>query len=206
MDFVVCGWFTPDYHHWWDRLRRNLDDIGAPHDFVQVSKEGGGWERNTMRKPHEVLAAMDRHSDKTVIFLDVDCIVSSLKGLHELASIQGDVGLHFAAYWRRRRWHGPDTKHWFHTGTMVLKPTAAARRFVKTWILEGENAPPFSVDQNSLIIALGKGGVTVTFLDDRFCTKRSKSSASSIIIHDTASVLNNKATRLGRVMRLLCGG
>jgi hypothetical protein len=33
--WVVCGWFTPDYRPWADKLTASLDAIGAPYDIVE---------------------------------------------------------------------------------------------------------------------------------------------------------------------------
>ena len=152
VNWVVCGWFTPDYRPWWDNLRAELDANGAPYDFVEVAKQSGGWESNTMRKPAQVKAAMQRHPDKTIIFLDVDCSVpGGYAGLERLAGTSGDVGFHFRTKWRRSGGHrlGP------RSGTMVFKPTESGRAFVDAWIKETGSAPRYTVDQTSLAVAMG---------------------------------------------------
>ena len=58
--WIVCGWFTPDYRCWADKLITSLDAVGAPHDIVEVPKLPGSWEANTLAKPAQLLAAMDR--------------------------------------------------------------------------------------------------------------------------------------------------
>jgi hypothetical protein len=130
-DWVVCGWFTPDYRKHWDTLRANLDEIGAPHDFKEVTKLGGGWEANVSRKALHALEAMERNPGKTILLLDVDCVVpGGIEGLNELASVPGDVAFHFTARWNTNRSarlvrYGP------RSGTMVFKPTEEARQFVR---------------------------------------------------------------------------
>lgn len=94
-DWIVAGWYTADYRDWWLQLRSQLIAIGAPHDFVLRAKQDPSWEANTMRKPAEILAAIDRHPGKTIIFLDVDCAIpGGYGGLAELAQIGGDVGFY----------------------------------------------------------------------------------------------------------------
>jgi len=66
---IVCGWYTPDYQHWVDRLKINLDNIDVKHDFVEVEKKEGGWEVNTNQKPSQIIAALKRHPDKRIIFM-----------------------------------------------------------------------------------------------------------------------------------------
>lgn len=185
MSFVVCGWFTPDYRHWWNRLRKNLDTIGAHHDFVERRKADGGWEINTQRKPAEILAAIERHPGKTIIFLDVDCAVTGrLDDLAELAAIPGDVALYHRTKWRRSGIVGGGPR----TGTMVLRPTPKAREFVTQWCEASLQAPRYTVDQDSVKVALGRvPGLTVTYLDVRYCAVPADKCASPVILHDRAS-------------------
>jgi hypothetical protein len=70
-------------------LERCTKDRNIPHDIVEVPKLPGTWEANTMAKPAHLLAAMDRHPDKVIVLLDVDCRV--LGDLTPLAGIEGDV-------------------------------------------------------------------------------------------------------------------
>lgn len=194
-DFIVCGWFTPDYRYWWDRLQRNLDDIGAPHDFVEVQKSERGWEANTMRKPHEVLAAMHRHPDTIIIFLDVDCLVTGgLAGLCELANIRGDIGVFLRTKWK------PHGSPWIgiRSGTMVLRPTPAARAFVECWCEASFSAPQYCTDQDSIRYALGGvPGLSVTFLDIRYCATPKDHCKEPVILHDGGKK-PNQSNRLSK--------
>lgn len=191
-DFIVCGWFTPDYRHWWDRLRRNLDDIGAPHDFVEVSKLDGSWERNTRQKPLVVLSAMDRHLGKSLIVLDVDCTIpGGLDGLRELASLPGDIAIWLQAKWKKGR-----AELSARNGTMVIHPTPEAREFVERWIDATRSAPRYANDQHAMLMALGQvQGLTITSLDIRFTATPGSRCENPVILHDHAG---KPASRLAR--------
>ena len=194
--WIVAGWYTPDYRHWWNKLRKQLDMIGAPHDFVEVRKEDGGWEINTMRKAGQVLAAMDRHPDKTIIFLDVDCSVpGGYAGLAKLAQINRDVGLYFRTKWSRRG----KSRSGARSGTMVLRPTLQARAFVAAWVAETSVAPRYAVDQDSLAVALGRApDLSVTYLDVKYCAVRADKCPDPVIFHDSASL----HTKTGKFTKL----
>lgn len=186
-DFIICGWFTPDYRHWWDRLRKSLEAIGAPHDFVEREKVDSGWEANTMRKPHEILAAMDRHPDTTIIFLDVDCtIAGTYADLVELAAIPGDVGFRVRTG-QRRRAQKPFCR--VRSGTVVIRPTNRARAFIEAWRKAGAEMHRYSVDQDTMLLALGRvPGLTITCIDNRFCVApRDAAVPNPVIVHDWAS-------------------
>jgi hypothetical protein len=199
-DLIVCGWYTPDYSVWADKLTANLSDLGLPHDFVQVEKPRGGWEKTTMLKAGEVLDAMDRHPGKVVIFLDVDCEVRSADKLRDLATIPGDVGFYLRTKWRR----GGGTRIGTRSGTMVFKPTAAARRFVEVWRDQSEAAPKYSVDQDSLAVAMGKVQECVlSFLDVRYCAVATDKLADAWVLHASASESAWKAKKIQKFINRL---
>jgi hypothetical protein len=63
--YVVCGFYTPDYHRWLPKLIDSLRLRGALL-LRRVPKTRGGWEANTMAKPVHILAAMDRDPDRVI--------------------------------------------------------------------------------------------------------------------------------------------
>src|SRR5687767_2613414 len=126
--FIVCAWYTPDYRPWADKLIASLDAIGAPYDIVEVPKRPGTWEANTMAKPGQLLAAMDRHPNEVIVFLDVDCEV--LGDLTPLADITGDVAFYIRTKYRR----SGGTRFGARSGTVVARPTERARRYVEAWV------------------------------------------------------------------------
>lgn len=193
-DYVTCGWYTPDYAHWADRLRANLDDLGEPHDIVEVEKNPGGWEANTMRKPGQVLAAMMRHPAKTIIFLDVDCEVCN--SLSELAGAsRADIQLHFRCNMMRNGLPRMTAR----SGTMVIRPTERAKSFVKNWRELNFAAPSGSVDQRTLPAAIVKTpGLAVGMLDNRYCAVPADNVESPIILHSSASASQKKMSRWTR--------
>jgi hypothetical protein len=75
-DLVVCGWYTWDYEHWLPPLIGDLEQLGIQHDFKITDKpKGARWEHVTLRKAEQACLAVQRHPDKTVVLLDVDCRV-----------------------------------------------------------------------------------------------------------------------------------
>lgn len=193
-DYVTCAWYTPDYAYWAERLRANLDDLGEPHDIVEVEKNPGGWEANTMRKPGQVLAAMMRHSTKTIIFLDVDCEV--LSSLSELASTsRADIHLLF----RCKMMGNGLPRMTARSGTIVIRPTELAKSFVKNWRELNFAAPSGSVDQRTLPAAIVKTtGLAVGMLDNRYCAVPSDNVERPIILHSSASASQKKMSRWTR--------
>lgn len=184
---IVCGWYTPDYSTWADRLRANLSRLGERHDFMRADTVPGGWERQTLRKPSMLLAAMDAHPSDIVIFLDVDCEV--LSSLAPLADVRGDVAMHFRCRFLRDGTPRLNAR----SGTLVVRPTARARAFVETWGNLSAAAPLGSVDQRTLPAAIATTpGLTVEALDVAFCAVSSDGVADPVILHDNASRSTSK--------------
>lgn len=201
-NYIVIGWFTPDYKHWADRIFRNLQDLNLPHDFTSVLKpKESGWEKTTMMKPAQVLHFMDRYPDKILILLDVDCEVRDREKLLALRGIPGDVGFYLRTKFRR----GHDVRFATRSGTMVFKPTEAARQFVRIWHLLSEEAPEYAVDQDSLAVAIGKVPECVlSFLDIRYCAVKNDDLHDPWVLHDSASKGHVQKTRatIRRLKRL----
>jgi hypothetical protein len=180
--YVVCGWYTPDYAGWASDLKRSLLRHGQPFELVSVpSHAGESWEATTMRKAREVLKALDRHAGKTIIFIDVDCQVAG--DLAPLTELRGDVA--FYVHPRRRR--SGHTKAHIRSGTIVLKPTPEARRFVERWAEISDRPEYGDVDQDALLLAINTPGVLFEQLDVKWCFTKSDKCNGPVIIHGSAS-------------------
>lgn len=179
--FIVCAWYTPDYAKWAGPLIDSLISAGAPHDILCIPKDKGGWEANTCRKADVLLSFMDRHPGKTIILLDVDCIVrGDLSKL--VASVSGDIGFRMAAKWRRRFCRLQPL-----SGTMVIHPTERARAFVEGWAERSRNRRYGETDQGSLAWAMTEtAGVDISILAGQWCALR-ESNAPDAVIHSWAS-------------------
>lgn len=180
-EFVVCGWYTNDYRPWWDNLRPTLEAVGAPNDFVEVSKRTGSWEAATLRKASEVQDAMRRHPDKTVIFIDVDCTVRA--PLDPLAALLGDVGICISG----KANHKGRQQIRIRTGTMVLHPTDACRAFVRRWSLASASAPSRATDQTTIAMVLHQPGLAVSIVGKEWCAIPRDNIKDAKILHESAS-------------------
>jgi len=186
MSYIVCGWYTPDYQKWWDKLRPTLDAVGAPHHVDQVPQIAGSWEARTCRKAEFVKQAMRRYPHETILFLDVDCTVR--RPLDELADIPGDFGICSTVKYEKRRWHSISTIIQTRSGTLVLKPTDRCREMVGRWCQEAENAPLYVHDQQALALAMTQvPGLTVTNIGTEWCAVPRDHHPDPGILHDQAS-------------------
>ena len=196
--FIVCAWHTPDYRCWADKLIASLDAIGGiPHDIVEVPKLPGSWEANTMAKPGQLLAAMDRHPNEVIVFLDVDCEV--LGDLSPLAGITGDVAFYIRTKYRRGGRHavrrqvrdgrcpadtGSTAAMWRRGPMQVEMPHGAMSTRRRRW-------SPWAA----------RPGAAFTVLPVECCATEGDSVPAPVILHDSASRGVRKITRTHRRLR-----
>jgi hypothetical protein len=200
---IACGFYTEDYRHWAVQLIASLDRVGQAHDIVLAEKRGVGWEANTMAKAAHILAAMDRHPDKVIAWLDVDCVV--LDSLAPLAELGADVSFRMHSKFRR---HHKGARFRAQSGTMVFKPTPGARRFVEHWQRASDRAPYGEIDQSSQVVAMSASiGTSFAPLPLIYCVNPDeKGKVPGVVIqHDSAAVNFPKVSGwrryIGRLIR-----
>src|SRR6185436_11079559 len=93
------------------------------------------------------LAAMDRHPDQVIVWLDVDYIVHG--DLSPLADIRGDVAFRMHSKFRRHH-KGRSRVPW------CSAPSPEARQFAECWKLASERAPNGEIDQSSQVAAMNR--------------------------------------------------
>ncbi len=192
-EWIVSGFFTPDYRHWAERLAQSLDAVGAPYRLMATEKAAGGWESNTMRKPIWVREAMAANTGRVVIFLDVDCVV--LGDLAPLAALDCDIAAFFGAKLRTKRMRDR-LKFGVRSGTLVLPPTQNARKLVDEWIAAGKESGRLEVDQATLMLAMTRvSGLKLVFLDAKWCATEGDTVNSPVVQHSAASREQLKLSR-----------
>jgi hypothetical protein len=128
--WLVIGWFTPDYRPLAEKLANNLDFHGAPYRLFAREKAEHGWDPR--QKPSVVMHAMQRHPGKTLVLMDVDCIVAG--NIEPVMNIEGDVGLSVKARQKHRKRGGQQPiVLMISSRVVVFRPTPKAWEFVVEW-------------------------------------------------------------------------
>lgn len=126
-DWLVVGWFTPDYRPVAERFAANLRQHGAPYHLYPVDSFGSSFVERTRKKPEIVLKALGDYTGKTIVLMDVDSIVSG--DIQPVTEILGDVGVIMKA----RQEKLPRLSIAASSRVMVFRPTPDARRFAEAW-------------------------------------------------------------------------
>jgi hypothetical protein len=209
--WLAIGWFTQDYRPLAERFAANLAEHGVPHHLWARPKIAAGW--NTSQKPDVVLGAMDAYPDKTVVLMDLDCIVSG--NIAPVVDVAGDVGITVIARnipgrIDRRLRVGPD-RRWRHqiavecsSRVVVFRPTPGARAFAGAWKHQVATSH-VSHDEHCQVWAYLRSsgaGVEFSFIDARYSGREIGQLADAVIAHDSEHA-KIKAARRGGIMDAL---
>lgn len=203
-EWLAIGWFTPDYRPLAQAFAASLAEHGAPFHLFSRPKLAMGW--NTLRKPSVVLEAMDAYPGKTLVLMDVDCIVRG--DIAPVADVAGDVGItvigqNVRGRTDRRLRSGRDAewRHWIavecSSRVVVFRPTAGARTFAEAWKRQIE-ASRVNHDEHSMVWAfLSCPTVDFRYIDLRYSGREISQLPDGIIYHDSAHT-KQKAVKRSR--------
>jgi hypothetical protein len=180
-DWLVAGWFTPNYRPLAEKLAANLAQYDAPFHLWAKPKLEAGW--NTWRKPSVVLETMDRYPGRLVVLMDVDCTVGGDIG--DLTHVVGDVCLTINARPVRLLWP-PHERIVVKalSRVVVFRPTEGARRIAAEWSRQCE-ATHYAGDEAALRATfLTCPGVSFSHLDRRYAGLNGV--AGAVISHESA--------------------
>ncbi len=134
-DWIVTGWYTPDYRKMASSFARSLDAVQAPYHIYPRDKSAVGWDPR--QKASVVLQAMKEYPGRTIILMDVDCLVQgSIDPLLDTLrdSPAADVALSVKARQKTRRKHGQQPLVFMISSRVVMfRPTTMAHRFALEW-------------------------------------------------------------------------
>lgn len=159
-----------------------------------AASEAGRWLEPS-QKPDVVLTAMDAYPGKTLVLMDVDCMVQG--DIAPVTSgISGDVGI--TVFARNvpgrmdRRLRVGAHRCWRHhiavecsSRVVVFKPTAGARAFALEWrhVIATSHV---NDDEHSMVWAyVRRPDVSFTFIDIRYSGREAGQVPDAVICHDS---------------------
>jgi hypothetical protein len=199
VDWIVAGWFTPDYRPLAETFAANLREHGAPF-HLWAKPKGEGW--STRRKPSVVRETLDTYPGATAILMDCDCIVRG--DISPVANIAGDVGIVVLA--RNVRKGRRKLQHWLAVETssrvFVARPTEGARAFLRRWSDQIASSA-FDHDEHSQAWAfLASPDVAFSYIPAEFSGREIGQLPGAIIEHSSAHS-RQKAQERSPVMEAL---
>ncbi len=183
--WMVTGFFTPDYAPLADALAVNLRLLDQPHHLFAVARNGD-WNSQTMRKPRIVLDAMALYPGKTLVLMDVDCMVRQPLDGFLAAAPATDMSCGMAVKTKRLGRHRQRTS--LSSRVIVIRPTAGAGQVMRRWEQACTERPWMHGDEPNLVLALARSpGCSFAPLDDRHSGREAGSApADAVIVHHSA--------------------
>jgi hypothetical protein len=209
-DWLAVGWFTPDYRPLAEHFAVNLAEHSVPFHLFAREKLVKDW--STAWKPDCVLHALSLYRGKTVVLMDLDCIIHG--DISPVVDVPGDVGICVIA--RNlpgrldRRWRGGRDRQWRHqiavecsSRVVVFKPTEGACAFALSW-RERVVTSLFRHDEHSMVWAFlrSAGATSFSYLDARYSGREVGEMPGAVIEHESAHT-KLKALERGSVRKLL---
>lgn len=129
-DYIVVSFFTKgsDYEKDARRLKRSLRKFKIDYDIKGVEQKLESrydWKMNTHYKPEFILQMVEKHPDKSIVWVDADAEV--VKEPVKFKSFTDDVGVHM-----RPRPDGQQPE--LLSGTMIFKNNEKSREILHKWI------------------------------------------------------------------------
>jgi hypothetical protein len=198
-DWLAVGWFTPNYEPFARAFAAGLAKHFVPfHLYAKPAQSV--W--STRSKPIVALEAMDAYPGKTVVLMDVDCIVSG--DIAQVADIAGDVGITILARNMRKRkmW-----QHWIaaeaSSRVVILRPIEGARTFLRRWadVIESNG---LNHDEHSMIWAfLTSPDVRFHYIPLTYSGREVGQVANPVIAHDSAHHKTHGRAWFKRLLRAM---
>ena len=182
-DYLVIGFFTPDYYPLASALSENLLHFGISCHFYACDKQQGAWGHQTLRKPSILKQARMDYPNRPLIFMDVDCSVRG--NLSAMLAVEGDIAIPMG---RKAMKNGTALKP--GTRVMLIRPSAMSDRFIDAWEQKCLlNITPVENDEIRLQMALedSAGQFSIAVLPRPFTgMELRKAEAVDVIVHDSA--------------------
>ena len=192
-DWLAVGWFTEDetYRTLAEKFAKNLSEHRIPyHLFSKPSL--GAW--NTQRKPAVVMEAMDLYPGRTIVLMDVDCIVR--ENIAPIADIDGDIGITVLAHnVRSGKFNRQCVNIDCSSRVVVFKPNERARAFAEVWQRRVEQADLVN-DEHAMVWAyLSSPSVEFAYIDQAYSGREVGQVPDAVICHDSAHDRQMKAAK-----------
>ncbi len=184
---VVVSYFTPGIYE--DEARRLIQScrrFNLEHD-VQAVDDLGSWQANTRRKAAFILAMLDKHPGRGVLFVDADAEFQAQPW--ELENIGEDVGLCWRDYALFPS-HARDKGRELLSGTAYFSQSEESRDLLRMWIRENESRPDQWEQRNlERIVTLAGWDGTIKEFPPQYCQifDAMKSAGQPVIEHYQAS-------------------
>ena len=183
-------------------MKASLEKVGINHYFKRYER-GPTWEQTTRLKPVFVHHALQKFSDKDVLYLDADAVVRRPLVFFDNVTTDMSIMFHHVK-------SGGNNYLRISAGTVFIRNTEGGRKFATLWKDAEKHCGPLTLDEDMIYMAFtDMAGISITVLPPPYVKIFDKPGADPIIEHFQASRSQFKWRRLIRKARrigLIAGG
>jgi hypothetical protein len=187
-DYLVTGFFTPNYRSLAEAHAAGLRANGVPHHLYAV--DAGDWLQVTLLKPSIVGRAMADYPGKRVWLMDVDCSVHG--PLEQSSRFTGDISLYIGVKYYPTGWRGMSMSVRPSTRSIIFSPTEPTGHLLKEWqsLCERQLGAKRPIDDEALLMrAISTAeGLSTTMMNQNYSGRDYHSiGGEAIVQHDSAN-------------------
>jgi hypothetical protein len=210
-DFIVTGFYTPNYAPLAAKFSANLDDVGVPHHLYAVDKRPS-WHSAILLKPTIVDRAMRDFPDMTIILMDIDCELAATVAPVALSS--SDVSLYVGVSFLPTIKRSHQLRVMPSSRVIMWRQTRAARALVANWRKLCVAAEPTAArrgDEELLMQAIAMTeGLNVGIIDRRYAGHDPSEAPDGAVVvhhsaHDASRVMNEQRKYMKNLRRQIVG-
>jgi hypothetical protein len=180
-DFIVVGFFTPNYEQAATDFSKNLIEHRISHHLYARALLDGDWYSQTRQKPKVLALARRDHPNDNLIMMDVDCRVRGDIG--EILQTRGDIAM-------RTKGTAMGSRQALKPATRVvlLRPNVGTDAFIAGWDAACERARDGNSAEYMLIQAMSDSpeNYSVGTLPIRFAgMELHDAPPGAVIVHDS---------------------
>lgn len=180
-DFLVVGFFTPNYEPAASAFANSLAEHGISYHLYARPVVEGDWYSQTRQKPTVLALARRDHPNDNLVFMDVDCRVRG--DISEILQARGDVAMRTkGTAMGSRQALKPATR------VMLLRPTTGTDAFIRGWEAACQRARPGNSAEYMLIEAMSDSpeNYSIGTLPIKYAgIELHDAPAGAVIVHDS---------------------
>jgi hypothetical protein len=180
-DFLVIGFFTPNYEPAASAFSKNLAEYHISHHLYARPIVEGDWYSQTRQKPSVLASARRDYPNGVLLFMDVDCRVRG--DISEILKSRGDISM-------RIKGTAMGSRQALKPGTrvMLVRPNTGADAFIADWAAACQRARDGNSAEYMLIQAMSDSpeNYSVGTLPIKYAgMELHDAPADAVIVHDS---------------------
>jgi hypothetical protein len=174
-------------------LKSSLKKFKIDHE-IETIQNTNNWRRNVAEKPKVILNLLEKHKNKTLVFLDADASIEQYPALFEDIPKEYDLGYHLLdwATWYNRP---DDTRKELLTGTMFFRYNERVVHLLKQWYIEAISSEQWEQLVLEKLMAHYKDDLEIYNLPVEYCYIKTMPNGDKPFVKCDPVILHHQVSR-----------